>query len=255
MSTKTLFIFLSLLSSSSLLFANGFYTGFQGGADFLLVNKKYFSEVLFKEKRESPYEALGTNNKNSNIGGVGGILLGYSWQFNRISLGLEGFINGDKTQSKQSTKNAENESRLSFSASEKLRGVYGILLRPGYLVNEKARLYAKGGWAQGHFSLTAKESGEIIKVNERGTGTLKKWVNGWQLGFGSELFINPKLAITIDYNHIKYSKKSIFDTTNGGKATQNTRAQYKLQSNNILLGLTYYFTEQGINSYSLATEN
>lgn len=247
--------FLPLIGFGSLAHADSFYGGFQAGADFFAVKKHISSQPFIDnmpvvDNNGVTVPALSATSRNSGIGGLGGIFFGYSWQFQDFSMGLEAFANGEGSNSRQTIFNADNRADRNFIAEERLKGVYGVSIKPGYLVNEKAKLYAKAGWVNGRFSVQGTEAGFIgTSVSQATSGTLSQWLSGWQLGMGAEIFVTPNLALNMEYNHIRYKKRT-FDSVSAALSepifnlTQKTVASYRPQSNNVLVGITYYFTPQ-----------
>lgn len=251
-------LFLSLMGFGSLACADSFYAGFQAGADFF-TNKKKISAEILEGVPLAPIPELtvfSAQNKIAGLGGTGGLFLGYAWQFQDGSVGVEIFGNGDGSNTKQIVVNDNNRNNVNFQAIERLKGVFGVTVKPGYLINEKARLYVKAGWAKGRFTVEGPQAG-YLGTTTAVNGRIAKWVGAWIAGFGSEIFISPNLALSLEYNHIQYQKQTFvsdFVLEPEFNTTLRTTAQYRPQSNNVLIGLTYFFTSQD-NGFSLDTKD
>lgn len=86
--------FLPLITFGPLTYADSFYAGFQAGADFFAVNKEISSQVFTGATPAIfdglPVPVLTATNRSAGNGGMGGLFLGYSWQFQDFSLGRGG---------------------------------------------------------------------------------------------------------------------------------------------------------------------
>lgn len=248
---KVFLFFLSLMGSVAHANTDSFYLGIQGGADFFSVTKRIQSQIL---NTATFFPTIGapnfsTETRNSGIGGVGGGFLGYSWQFQDFSFAIEAFGYGDSSSIRKSAAETSLIS-LNISESDRLRGFIGGLVKPGFLVNEKAKIYGKVGAVNGRFTISGTRTASVSSlflVNNTTSET--DWISGGQIGAGVELFISPCLALNMEYNHIQYKKRTFrFDTPSlnlfGVNQIQRTEVNYRPQSNNALIGLTYYFSPQ-----------
>jgi outer membrane immunogenic protein len=147
-------------------------------------------------------------------GYTGGILAGYNWQLGRMVLGVETDLNALSYSGDVS--NGANRYKLDINTLGSFRGRAGFLVSPSLLV------YATGGyaWARSEIGLIG---GEINKE------TLK----GWQAGLGTELMLNPKWTMRLEYIYTDLGDKTL---THSGLTNS-----FDTQFHTVRAGLTFRF--------------
>ena len=120
------------------------------------------------------------------------ILAGYNWQTGRIVYGLEADIG--KGRMKAGRENGLDSYTTEFDTAGSIRARAGYLLSPSFMV------YATGGFAYAH----AK-----ISLDGAGGETTKQWFTGWTAGLGTELKIDPRWSLRLEYLYTDFGAQSI----------------------------------------------
>ncbi len=126
------------------------------------------------------------------------ILAGYNWQAGRMVYGLETDIG--KGRLKAGRDNGIDSYSTDFGVQGSIRA------RAGYLVTPSFMVYATGGFAYAH----SKISNDAIAGD-----TTKQWFTGWQGGVGTELKLDPRWSLRLEYLYTDYGAKTITGPVSG----------------------------------------
>lgn len=144
----------------------------------------------------------------------GGILAGYNWQMGRMVVGLETDLSAMSLSGSRS--NGFDRYTFDIDAVGSLRARAGFLLSPSMLV------YATGGyaWARSDVHLDGGERA-------------KQTLTGWQAGVGTELMLNQKWTMRLEYLYTDLGDKGV--TLSGNSNAFDT------QFHTVRAGLTFRF--------------
>jgi outer membrane immunogenic protein len=126
------------------------------------------------------------------------ILAGYNWQAGRIVYGLETDIGTGKLKGQRS--NGLETYTADFDALGSIRA------RAGYLVTSSFMVYATGGFAYAHSK---------IGIDGLAGDTSKQWFTGWQGGLGTELKLDPRWSLRLEYLYTDFGAKTITGPVSG----------------------------------------
>jgi outer membrane immunogenic protein len=126
------------------------------------------------------------------------ILAGYNWQAGRMVYGLETDIG------KGRLKSGRGNGVDSYSTDLDVLG--SIRARAGYLVSPSFMIYATGGFAYAHSK---------IALDGVSGDTTKQWFTGWQGGVGTELKLDPRWSLRLEYLYTDYGAKTITGPVSG----------------------------------------
>jgi len=193
-------------------------------------------------------------------GVLGGMQLGYNYQFGRSWLiGLETDFDGTAINGSGSTSYA---SGLEISSAEQRIKWFGTLrARLGFLPSEKLLGYFTGGFAYGRVEQTstfATANGGNIQVNIGGfgvacgsgfpptcfAGSSNAMATGWTLGGGLEYAISQMWTIKAEYLYVSLGSKSVTElgTLNGALAQSSVNANFGRTNFNVArVGFNYRF--------------
>ncbi len=124
------------------------------------------------------------------------ILAGYNWQAGRMVYGLEADIGQGRLKSSRS--NGVDSYTADFDALGSIRARAGYLLSPSFMI------YATGGFAYAHSNITLD-----------GVETSKQWFTGWQGGLGTELKLDPRWSLRLEYLYTDFGAKTISGPVSG----------------------------------------
>jgi outer membrane immunogenic protein len=124
------------------------------------------------------------------------ILAGYNWQAGRMVFGLETDIG------KGRLKTGRSNGVDSYTANYDTLG--SIRARAGYLVSPSFMVYATGGFAYAHSNIALD-----------GVESSKQWFTGWQGGVGTELKIDPRWSLRLEYLYTDFGAKTITGPVSG----------------------------------------
>lgn len=124
------------------------------------------------------------------------LLAGYNWQAGRTVFGLETDIGKGRLRSGRS--NGIDSYTIGYDTTGSLRARAGYLLTPSFMV------YATGGFAYAHSTITLD-----------GVESSKQWQTGWQGGLGTELKLDPRWSLRLEYLYTDYGSKTITGPVSG----------------------------------------
>ena len=129
---------------------------------------------------------------------MGGVQLGYNYQFDRFIIGIEGdasWFNGSTSRTRfDAPDDATDVLTTSANGLETIRGRAGFLLNDIYI-------YGTGGAA---FSL-AKIG---LSNDDEGLSTMVRMSSGWTAGGGVETFVCPNVSLAVNFLYVDLGSKS-----------------------------------------------
>lgn len=248
---------------------NGFYLGAEGGAGLGYFSESSNSTLNLNATVALPFgRALSENftlgipadATASNLSGFVGAHIGVGHVFKRFYLGVEG--NGDLGQTDTSTyappSNEAADLAISIKNEASLKNVYGITLRPGFLITPTLMLYAQLGVERAN----ANMSNTTIFSNGLGSGGLSasfktgtnQDVLGYRAGFGIEKHTSEHWSVRAEYLFTDFNALSSNDQVffSGSPAFLPSTVSLLPTSNlsesahvspyfhSVMLGVTYY---------------
>lgn len=147
------------------------------------------------------------------------ILAGYNWQIGRMVVGVEGDIGTGRIKGGRT--NGLDSYTVDFDTLGSLRARAGYLLAPSFMV------YATGGFAYAHSNI-ALDGGD----------STKQWFTGWQAGVGTELKLDPRWSLRLEYLYTDFGAKTLTHTTATGLGLANT---FDPTMHTVRAGLTFKF--------------
>jgi outer membrane immunogenic protein len=169
----------------------------------------------------------------TSSGVVGGVQLGYNWQFNRNWLvGLETDFDGSGIKGSSSASGHLNlqggGSTYTMTADERVKWFGTVRARLGYLPTDTLLLYATGGFAYGNVEHTgAYNNLGPIGVTVSGpapfalnclaattcyAGSSSKTAGGWTVGGGLEYAFAPKWTLKGEYLYVSLDGQSVIES-------------------------------------------
>lgn len=130
-------------------------------------------------------------NNGSRDGVVYGGQLGYDYQTGKAVFGVEGEVTGST---------AKNTANGVLVAGDRLKSSTGRDLyagvRAGFVVGERALIYAKGGYDNARFNSEYTSTTGTIEDHDT--------LEGWRLGAGAELKLTDKAYLKGEYRYTNY---------------------------------------------------
>jgi outer membrane immunogenic protein len=130
-------------------------------------------------------------SNGSRDGVVYGGQLGYDYQTGNTVFGIEGEVTGATTKDTANGVLVAGDS-LRVSAG---RDLY-VGGRVGFVVGERALIYAKGGYTNARFNTEYTSTTSNIEDHDT--------IDGWRLGAGAEVKLNDKVYLKGEYRFSKY---------------------------------------------------
>lgn len=261
-----------LLLSSAALATEPSFNGFYGSLDLGMTNShvkdKQFYEATLPIAPGVTIDIKNTANLRTKDNSLtGGVSLGYAKTFNQIFLmGLEGRANFEDLynafdRTLETPANVPNAAIVSIpiSTHTELKNDFSLLMKLGILLQPNTLLYGVVGPAWGHFNVDSHAS---FSENVPGVFTFKSndsdsesmYSTGLLFGLGMEYLVSEHISFSLEYTHVNYKKLNAdnlnniflidFGNTGDFEPLPGSSLQYKNdiqpQTNNIVLGLTYY---------------
>lgn len=184
------------------------------------------SNVIFGDPIESP--PAGESFKTSGV--LGGLQLGYNWQFNRNWLvGLE--TDFDWSGMKGSASTTFGTFPITTTVDEHIKWFGTVRARLGYLPMDNLLAYVTGGFAYGkvdHTGAYANDSvGGAYGIGNNGgfsvvcgpgtcfAGSSSDVATGWTVGGGLEYAFWNNLTLKAEYLYVSLANKSVTETALG----------------------------------------
>ncbi len=213
-------------------------------------------------RRAAETAAIPSYLKTDPHGFVGGLQLGYNWQFTPRWLGgveadfdFAG-IRGSDTRAGTASATATGGPGTTFTAYATVTGDQKVnwfgTLRPrlGFLVTNDLLVYATGGLAFGHVSSNTNLSETtctaplICASPNTGRGSASSTRAGWTVGFGTEWAVASHWSLKAEYLYVDLGDLTYANsplTAGGGASIVNTTSVAHFQNHIVRLGLNYNF--------------
>jgi opacity protein-like surface antigen len=191
---------------------------------------------------------------NNQFQGV--VFLGYGWERHRLYLGGELFATADSHTSMDCT----GKVQISFPTLDTVYTTsydtsiqsstwqYGFDLRPGVLLNPLTLLYGRVGVSAAQIKANSDalfaENAENWSLPESVSASM--WKAIFRVGAGLEYLLTSRLHLRADYVFTNYGIVSFNDEVtgvdiDGDSVTLTNTLSSHLQSNSLVVGLSYYF--------------
>jgi opacity protein-like surface antigen len=192
---------------------DGIYAGAQLGGAFTSFKETQSSSLFGQSVKDDSFAANGV---------VGGIFAGYGYTMQNLFIGAEvdaTFGNRDYTNT---TTDASGTSQTKLKTGTE----WGLLVRPGYVINDHALVYGLLGFAQVSLKSTFAPAQ---------TATFNKTETAFRIGAGTEVSISGPLTFRADYTHTILSDITTSDATVG------YTAKFSPSEDMFKLGVAYHF--------------
>ena len=130
-------------------------------------------------------------NNGSRDGVVYGGQLGYDYQAGKAVFGVEGEITGSTARDTANGVLVAGDRLKSSTGRDFYAGA-----RAGFVVGERALIYAKGGYSNARFNSEYTSTTGTIEDHET--------LEGWRLGAGAELKLTDKAYLKSEYRYTNY---------------------------------------------------
>lgn len=158
-------------------------------------------------------------------GVIGGVQLGYNYQFGNYVIGVEGEFSFSDVK--------KEELFLAGQISLK-NDYYGMVTgRLGYLYSDRTLLYGKGGVAFTRDIWKARDG-----IGGFADGTFNR--TGWIIGLGAEHMMWRNVSVKLEYNYLHFGDVNEVLTTGGGLTVTGT-GDVSEYVHIVKLGLNYHF--------------
>jgi len=220
---------------------DGFYLG--AGVNFIAATGKAKLDTGYYPDTTQPgTQKFPLSSYDLGLSGFGG----YGKVFKqRFYLGGELFANYspmDITGSK-----ATNDFNLGYNERAEIKSDFALggALRLGYLITDRAMLYALLGADYTRFKMTSSDIGQPDGSTWKSPG-VNKDVVGFLPGIGMEVMLYKNLALRAQYTYALYPNFSdSYVRTLPSGVKENEKMQYDLARSTFTLGLDYHFAPPG----------
>ena len=192
---KIIFLSSLLFFATTLVHANGFYTGFGLGNDSARFHK--ILKIAELNGREVYY-------KNDNLSGTGFNLtgvVGYQWEGQRMALATE--LSAQASSLKYHGYVDDNYTNQEISHADfTLNQSYGVSFLPGYIINHAITLYGRLEVEKGKFNYAEHKRAPSYFNGISET----KWLNGLRYGVGMKVALTKKWQLRLEYDQVAYQR-------------------------------------------------
>lgn len=187
----------------------------------------------------------GNPTKQSDVGLLGGLSLGYSWLLHEwILLGIEGrgYLSNTAIHHDQQIIVDFNRERSDFHVKIKMQQQYALLAKLGWLMCPQTQIYGLLGPQWGHIQFNSDGAFRSVQnsiPNENITLEKSIYKRGILLGLGIEHAVSCNSSVALEYNFAHYGDIHAPHTALGRNIDE--RNQAKMITSTTLLKYTYYF--------------
>lgn len=223
--------YILILSASSSVFAND-WQGLYLGADLSYIK----ADDIGKE-----YDLDGSWNfwkQKIKPEGIGlGLQLGNNWVLNdRYLLGIEANykkydVRDTEYQYKVTDGHLCDNGGTECTFKTKLDQSFSIIGKAGYLINDKALIYALGGYTNARLERKVYDGWDQLRWM-----SYNKWQDGWTLGAGVEYMIMDSLSLKAEYRYTDLGSYKYYTPAYEGQYEKQ-----KYDQDEINFGLNYHF--------------
>lgn len=134
---------------------------------------------------------------------IAGGQVGCQYQFSNIVAGIEGTWSGTNLHQTDTSVIDPNRTR-----SLKLDEIATVVGKLGFTW-DRALIYGKGGWADGHFNFFGINN--LTGIN----GGFTNWQSGWTAGVGLEYMVAPSFVLGVEADWYNFKYDNNFTATDG----------------------------------------
>lgn len=219
------------------------YSGISGG-----FNSQSFKYQVSLDHKINNYNQKSINTSLDSGGAGGDIFIGIGKTFNKYSINLRSEVDlamntGEGKYHYQvyvPVNNGINSFTNNYSITEKSNLNAGISIIPGFFVTENNLLYTRVGYRIGSLD-TNITSNRTDDYQFGQLGDKKHTVQGYRLGIGVESSFTKNLVLKAEWDYTGYNAAKNTDTIKQTDGNLTVNSQTKMSSNNVQLGLSYYF--------------
>ncbi len=223
--------------------ANGLYAGLGVGYMTNRINSNFAGT--------NPTTGLATTaSADFNGDGANGtIFLGYGLCLSdSFWLGLE--VNGELSGARHTRNTATTAAvggvnfTLAESYQHKLRGGWGVSVRPGWFTSDQTKVYGVLGYqrAKVRDTLTVSATNGATGAIATATGTVNSWDSGFRYGGGIETNLTNQLSLRAEFTQTRYKNHTLpFVDTFGAAGTLTSRTY----SNQAMVDLVWTLGDLG----------
>ena len=182
-----------------------------------------FGGVLNSEDVTTPFGFASTDPS----GALGGVQLGYNYQFSSWLLGVEAEFDG--TTAPGRTNFVDPAGTIALAVESDHRWYTTLSGRLGYVMGSLL-VYAKAGgaWMNADYKLDVTNSGVTA------TSSIANTRSGWNAGVGLEYLLFPRWSAKLEYDYLNLG------TTTLSFVDVGIPASFKTQVNEVKIGLNYH---------------
>jgi opacity protein-like surface antigen len=186
-----------------------------------------FGGVFNREDVTTPLGIFSTDPS----GVLGGIQLGYNYQFSPWLLGIEAELAWTSAEGVANFTNTATSATITSDHNwyDTVDGRLGYVMGP-------LLLYVKGGgaWMNADYRLT-------VNTGLNGQATMNTTRGGWTAGAGLEYMLSPRWSAKVEYDYLDFGTSTMgFGTPFGNGLT------FKTQINEVKAGLNYHLAPGGL---------
>jgi outer membrane immunogenic protein len=182
---------------------SGFYIGGNVGGGW--ADSTFSGVPLTGDHFLLPGSSFGTGNGDGNV--VGGVQVGFNWQWDRIVLGIEGTYSGADVRNHTGLLPDPVFGGENIQLNSKLTEYATIVGRLGFAPTNDWLLYAKGGYATGDIKTNPQDFFPLpatLQHFSSGSG----WHNGWTVGGGVEYKWAQNWVFGVEYDYYQFDSKN-----------------------------------------------
>lgn len=187
---------ISTLAFSSTAYADpfsGFYIGAEGGMD----NYELSADLDLGDFDPAFDGTSATLDGLSGDGVMGNLFAGYQYPIGGGFVSIEGFVGLSDASMKASVTDGVDTVSIKTEARES----YGVAARLGLRVNQSTGLYARVGWLNTKFKVTASDGVDSLSDSET--------EDAIQYGAGLETMVAEKVALRFEYLLTDYGEAGL----------------------------------------------
>lgn len=160
-----------------------------------------------------------------------GLLGGYNWRLGgNYLIGIEADFEGRSGNDDRSSQKLNGVPDPDFAASTRLRSAASLRGRIGYVLDNRAAVYATAGYAGASVKRTFYDFPGVIKTESHST-----WQGGWTAGVGLDYLLAGNLAARLELRHTDYGKKKV------EADLWSEFYKQRLTEDTVRVGLSYHF--------------
>jgi len=193
----------------------GFYIGGNVGAGW--ADTRFSGIPVTGDHFLLPTSSFSTGNGDGNI--VGGVQVGFNWQWDRIVLGLEGTYSGSDVRNSTGLIPDPVFAGENIKLHSKITEYATIVGRAGFAPTNDWLLYAKGGFAAGRIQTNPQDFFPLPATLQHFSSD-SAWHNGWTVGGGVEYKWAQHWVFGLEYDYYSFDTKNhanpLIGTTGAG---------------------------------------